>query len=568
VLGFLPTLHDDELLYSVVARHWSLLGGGPIPTYVKEMFGTSNATLRIAYPIELSKFIEQLPDEGVLSIEQIIRDHSLLPYLVAFATPETSKALQNRMAVGPKGIPPRIGALSMLMPSNFQLKACKECVSQDTSRHGEPFWRSSHQLPGVWVCPYHQSSLVTTSVVRLIPRGRLLPMPLGPKLLSDAAPIESQSHLRPALVRIAEQSSVLLRCGLAGRDIGHLQSTLREMLAQGGFAWKRAPSLIHTQELSEKFASNPVARVFLDRGGPWTAEQVYVGLNRILYAKRYAKYPLAVLLLLELIGASLDDLNNWQSPTRESRKDEGTPRQTMPCANPVCVEFVSFASRRLVELNLPKGRHRVTCPICGFTYSWSSETPNKLIVLATGVKWDIALRAALREPTGSLRKIAKSLGVAVKTLQRHARRLGLWNESWIDSRKLHLRRADRINRAMSGHRSVWLRYRTAFPNAIEKMLEPGVRTAYRFLCRYDPAWLSENMPLGPPGPRKRHIDWAARDRDLVVKLDQILTSSHNFVGLGRKMTASDIGLALRAPWSIVHYRSQLPLLWKRILEYL
>lgn len=75
---------------------------------------------------------------------------------------------------------------------------------------------------------------------------------------------------------------------------------------------------------------------------------------------------------------------------------------------------------------------------------------------------------------------------------RHARRLGLWRPEWKDRPKVRLRQATKPARLLARHREAWLSYRAAAtPVLIKKMPRPTF-AAYRYLMRYDRAWMGKN----------------------------------------------------------------------------
>lgn len=55
----------------------------------------------------------------------------------------------------------QLGMLTSRFRANHPLKACPQCMRDDSSLYGSPYWHLTHQLPGVWVCPSHGHILLT-----------------------------------------------------------------------------------------------------------------------------------------------------------------------------------------------------------------------------------------------------------------------------------------------------------------------------------------------------------------------------------------------------------------------
>ncbi len=95
----------------------------------------------------------------------------------------------------------------------------------------------------------------------------------------------------------------------------------------------------------------------------------------------------------------------------------------------------------------------------------------------------------------SVRAVARHLGIAPTSVQRHARRLGAWRPEWLDRPKLQSRGEERPRILLERHRAAWLLYRQG-PHLTAKDLPVAAFNAYRYLLAHDREWLAENAPLG------------------------------------------------------------------------
>lgn len=571
MLGFFPELHTDELLYSGVARYFTLLRPPAGAAFIRGVFGPHQTTATMDFPTGLAALTQQLPSGHRYTPQYLIANHTLLPYHGCFAHPQFLRQLRTCME-GHGAIPPRLGTMSTLFPPPERLRVCSHCVRDDLATVGEPYWRRSHQLSAVVVCPKHGELLTETPVRRKNRRTRGFFAALTPELAASALPVTAPYRdVRTGLLRIAQASERILTMPCEGTDVTALQSVMRDLLSEAGFRWSKAPSLFNMAQLVSAFAAHPLVCGILGAAAnsSCTAKRLSVALNRLLYADEVAKHPMAVLLLLEVVGVTLDDLFHRLKGSELSGV-ESSPRVDpipMPCANRACREFRGDPTAIIADSNTSARPFRYTCPTCGFSYMWNSQRAcGRISVLGTGTAWDEALRAALTDSSCSLRAIARKLGVAPTTVQRHARRLGLWRAEWRDRPKVQLRRHERFLRLREKHRAIWLAERIAHPDGNTKQLPTNVLMAYRFLCRWDQGWLSANHPI----ERRRdptRVDWSERDRHLASQLAAILSRwAHGAVSIQVRVNGAGVARALEAPY-IYRHRHRLPNLWKAIESY-
>lgn len=155
-LDWLPS----ETVYSLASRHHRISGNLRPDRTARQLFGHA----RGGYPHDLPAGLDHLAAvfEGQLGdARRIALAHTVLPaFLVARPEADWATALSSMRS-------PRLGSLKAqfgLLASGFsaicELKACLDCISEDTAQHGTAYWRVEHQMPGVWVCGRHQTWLL------------------------------------------------------------------------------------------------------------------------------------------------------------------------------------------------------------------------------------------------------------------------------------------------------------------------------------------------------------------------------------------------------------------------
>lgn len=154
----------DELLFSLVARHhiyWGYRDGGDT---MGVLFGTSSER-------------ELVPDLGEIEILvsrtggrlggplQIFVDHTLFRFYQVFNTPEEIQRLFNRLrTAGYSHLKYPMGLWHGHFTDYHPLRACLSCIEEDIAKFGTPYWRLSHQYPGMQVCLKHRRALQLSAI--------------------------------------------------------------------------------------------------------------------------------------------------------------------------------------------------------------------------------------------------------------------------------------------------------------------------------------------------------------------------------------------------------------------
>jgi len=159
----------DELLGSALLRATRDLGlpGRRLMTALK---GLPTDTL----PILMTR------DHGIarafgMSLEELLAEHTLLPYGVAFMPADLRMQVLRDLLEGD----PYLGVAPALAQSSTKfapyLRLCTECMAADLARFGTTYWHRVHQLPGVSLCVHHGVPLWVSTLRVSHPRRIVLP---------------------------------------------------------------------------------------------------------------------------------------------------------------------------------------------------------------------------------------------------------------------------------------------------------------------------------------------------------------------------------------------------------
>lgn len=162
MLTYFPTPLPGEWWYSVLCRYHVRSGHSKYATTISELYsGRPMVHGRLIPGGDCAAILAQLP-LGVLSIDDILANHTLLPYYTRFFAPDKKRQVWDALLDGHGS---GITSLWMQMPDGTEgLKYCPMCYQADTTQYGEPYWHSVHQIPLLPLCPTHKVLLVSVPI--------------------------------------------------------------------------------------------------------------------------------------------------------------------------------------------------------------------------------------------------------------------------------------------------------------------------------------------------------------------------------------------------------------------
>jgi TniQ len=210
MIGTLPSPYPGELLYSLCARYCDRMQYPSKRSVVQDLFGTRNVIASVWLPSRLNEFVAALAPGHHSSADDLIDNHTLLPFYAPFVLPERLRQLRQDMhgRNGP-GIHMRLGIMASRVPLPQWLRLCPQCVEDDRKQYSECYWHRVHQVPGVEVCPIHETRLQNSSVRARSVKTRYEFVPAERALLTPGQPALPDHYLE-ILLRLARDAQWLL----------------------------------------------------------------------------------------------------------------------------------------------------------------------------------------------------------------------------------------------------------------------------------------------------------------------------------------------------------------------
>lgn len=152
-------LIEGELWWSAMSRHAAMvLPLGPVKRHLA-LAGNRRSLGSPLFPRQLQLLSVNLNLE--ITGEQLVQDHSLLPYYSPFLAPrKVARATRCMLANG--NVEFFVGVTPMEDYPAW-LRACPRCKADDIETYGTALWHRAHQPPGVVVCTRHGCELEETT---------------------------------------------------------------------------------------------------------------------------------------------------------------------------------------------------------------------------------------------------------------------------------------------------------------------------------------------------------------------------------------------------------------------
>ena len=162
MLAYFPTPYPGEWWYSVLCRYHVRSGHSKHATTINELYGGRPVVHgRLVPGGDCAAILFNLPP-GVLLLNDVLANHTLLPYYTRFFPTDKKRQVWEALQAG-RGS--GITSVRTQMPDGTEgLKYCPNCYLLDTQEYGEPFWRRVHQIPLLGYCPMHKIPLVTVPI--------------------------------------------------------------------------------------------------------------------------------------------------------------------------------------------------------------------------------------------------------------------------------------------------------------------------------------------------------------------------------------------------------------------
>ncbi len=481
-LDFLP----DETLFSWCSRFHRLAANGQDKNTCLQLFGDTRIGSAHDFPARIAVLAAR-SRSCLGTASDIIRERTLLPFYLPFKSIEVgNEAVSALCGPGIGHLKYRLGLLTSGVGAAHPLKACPQCICSDLDTHGWAYWRRSHQLPGVWLCPEHLTPL-RASCMKLLQVARfawVLPTQANCAPLAGLEDHRLSKQETEWLLKLGQLSNELLNCSPGSfADPVHIAEVFRIRLkslgmthASGSVRW----SLVEVQ--LKKLVSNLICLPALDHEAD--AHLLRPQFLRIL-SGRSMTHPLRYLVW---ISTWFDDLAHFKSEYQKlggyNNHCDLAPASNKPIRGPTNEQAEIIAMLCTGQISLTGAAIRA-----GVAYAtmavWASKEAVEILRRPKKLSpnlWEQAVKM-LRDGADKS-DVSSQCQVSVVTVTRILRTVPNLQDNWHNLR--HQKRREAAQKA----------WKKLFPlhkyMGIKELrsLEPAV---YAWLYRNDRAWLNSSL---------------------------------------------------------------------------
>lgn len=520
MLGFFPDFYPDELFYSACARYQDHAHFPNKSDVSKLLFGNTSATAWIHLPHHLNRFVASLPPQASTTADDIIDNHTTLPYLSPFISSERILQARIDMKSGTvKTIHNNVGIRSDLILLPDWLRYCPRCAEDDRITYGERYWHRLHQLPGVEVCPQHIVFLENSSA-RARHRVSNYAYISAEKIETThiARSVDLSDRIHQALMHVARDAKWLL----SQRDLlpgcQALGDRYLKLLAERRLATRSG--FVRQERLKEFLAncySPELLAIFpgsLSERNDWFTRM----LTRLKLG--HTIHPLMHLLMIQALGYTAEEFfGAWATLAHGGGESDDRPfgEAPWPCLNKTSEHYQQSTIReyQLTYTREPNSRPMGTFVCnCGFVYvrigpDTSAEDKRKFLRIEShGALWETTVARLWADPSLYIREICERVGLGqAHVLRKQVARLGLPSLRTGPIGMSGVSRSGPITtyfckhipgpQALSVYRREWLEGIKMNPEARttnELIKDKALALVYRRLLKHDPEWLSANKP--------------------------------------------------------------------------
>ena len=162
MLNYIPTIHEDELVYSWLSRIYTHSGFLSHKETLRYMLFSKSNNPSIEFIGHLSSEFHSLISQ-VISMEELATEHTMFPQYGRFIPLEQKQRALHHLTTDYCDA----HTLFCILPrgeTERYLKYCPLCIEEDRSKYGEAYWHRTHQIRNITICPKHCCYLENSNV--------------------------------------------------------------------------------------------------------------------------------------------------------------------------------------------------------------------------------------------------------------------------------------------------------------------------------------------------------------------------------------------------------------------
>lgn len=162
-IGYFPTIYEDELIYSVLARFYAHSGYLSYNDVSVELFSSKKVRPDKEFIKKLQPEILKLLTKQIC-MEEVIEKHTMFPFYGRFIDKKRKSIAFNALISMSGDFSKLLGAPQLKREEKRYFKYCPLCAKADREKYGETYWHRIHQIRKINVCTEHKCYLADSSI--------------------------------------------------------------------------------------------------------------------------------------------------------------------------------------------------------------------------------------------------------------------------------------------------------------------------------------------------------------------------------------------------------------------
>lgn len=555
MLGFMPRLYDDELLYSWLARYHLYSGNaGPSQT-MKELFGNERAIAVPDLPTNLFYLNEKVKHFTDGHAIHFLLNHTFYFYYSNFLDGLLKNGIQEIMLEGEvKGsLHMLTGMMASTIKENSCFRFCPICTDEDLNHLGETYWRLTHQLPGVYFCTKHSVLLQNSNQVFRPDNKHAFHAAISANCVPSPVQASFTSKTLEHLLVISKDLEFIGRNAIKV-SVKELQDLYMSKLKEQGFASTKGK--VDQQRLARQLECFYGTETLCVLQSEVNSFNDSCWLKAMTRKHRKTFHPIRHAILMRFLGICVWNISET-SQVRSTPFGDGP----FPCLNPAAEHFrekvISTVSITKGKNSYPIGHFKCSC---GFHYTRNGpdRVPEDLFKinrkLELGSVWHAKLQQLVHVEKVSYRAASRILHVDINTVikysELHAPLPG--KKNLAQEKKYSLK---------GSKQQVWLEVCNRDPRLTVTEIRANAPALYSWLYRNDKEWLIANSPKATVRRTSTvaKVDWSKRDAEIHNSIEVLLkiwdTSKNK---RPTRLTVSSIGKFVGKKAILEKHLSKLP----------
>lgn len=417
MISIFPASYPDELFYNWFLRYHKISGNTSLISTMEELYNNKSAQPNIYYPSNLKSLTNKLPHMG-LSMNYIIQNHTVYPFLKPFMIKENAEKLLKIMTEKSKGTKRNILSFDNDNEcSKHSIKVCPQCFIEDKDSFGEAYIHRMHQIPGNFICTKHMNALIKFPLPNDLPLNAFWDInEISLNSCNTQNRVLSEEELE-----IGREIKKLTESKLSHLDINVVIKKYKIKLKIDGYL------------INKNIKQSKLILDFLDRYSKDLLMKLnsYVEVNNknwieglMIYKDRDTMLIRHLLFIIFLFGGVQEflDFSEEYSPFGEG---------PWPCLNPVTdhykqevIEVYSISKSHDKNKNIT-GTFKCSC---GFIYTRNNKNSNKYdysSIKEFGLVWEEKLKNTILSSDFTISDISSIMNCNEKTVIKYANKQGL-----------------------------------------------------------------------------------------------------------------------------------------------